>query len=226
MKDENKFTKIYYDEVGRESVLDSETERKLSEKIMNGDEKAASQLATANLRFVLHMVKKYQNQGVDTQDLVSEGNIALVEAARRYDASHGNRFVAYAAPFIEKAMHNVIAEQAGIVSTPKNASMVDKKRSHAMSVDAPLGGMENLNLLSVLANADSPSPEHNINDVENSDEIQFLLQALNERERYVIERCYGIGMPAMTMAEIGKEMGLKRERIRQIRKKAVRKMSR
>lgn len=226
MKDYNKFAKIYYDEVGRENVLDSDKERILSEKIMQGDEKAAARLATANLRFVAYIAKKYQGAGVDFEDLVSEGNIALVEAARRFDASHGNRFVSYAAPFIEKAMRNVVDEQAGIVSTPKNASGTDKKLSHAMSVDAPLGGMENVNLLSVLTNSDSPSPEHNINDVENADEIQFLLQALNKRERDVIERCYGIGRPAMTMAEIGVEMGLKRERVRQIRKKAVRKMSR
>ena len=225
MKDDNKNTKIYYDEVGRANVLDSDTERILSERIMQGDEKAVARLATSNLRFVMHMARKYQGQGADTEDLISEGNIALVEAARRYDASHGNRFVAYAAPFIDKAMRRIIDEQAGIVTTPKNASNVDKKRSHAMSMDAPLGGMENINLLSVLTNDNSPSPECNVNSSENAEEIRKLMSLLNERERMVISYIYGIGVPAIPMADIGIKMGLKRERVRQIRNKVIRKLS-
>lgn len=225
MKDENKFAKIYYNEVGRENVLDSDTERKLSQRILNGDENAATQLATSNLRFVMHMAKKYQGKGIDTEDLVSEGNIALVEAARRYDASHGCRFVAYAAPFIDKAMRNIIASESGIVSTPKNASSVDKKRSHAKSVDAPIGGMENLNLLSILVNENSPSPEHNINNSENAEKIRHIMTLLNERQRKVISYIYGIGVQPITMAEIGVRMGLKRERVRQIRNRVLRKLA-
>ena len=224
MKDDNKLTKIYFEEVGRESLLDSDTERMLSEKILKGDDKAVARLATANLRFVAHVAKKYAGKGVDFDDLVSEGNIALVEAARRFDASHGNRFISYAAPFIQKAMKNVIDEQAGIVSTPKNASEVEKKRGMALSVDAPLGGMENVNLLSVLTNESSPSPENGIDGGEDAAEILKLLSVLNERERNVMVCSFGIGRSRMTMAEIGENMGLKRERVRQIRKKAIRKM--
>lgn len=224
MNEENRLTKIYFDEVGREALLDSDTERMLSEKILKGDDRAVGRLATANLRFVAHVAKKFSGQGVDFDDLVSEGNIALVEAARKYDASHGNRFISYAAPFIERAMKKVVDEQAAIVATPKNASEVDKKRGHALSVDAPLGGKENVNLLSVLNNADSPSPEHIVSGCEDSDEIMYLLKNLNEREREVVARSFGIGISNMTMAEIGEKMGLKRERVRQIRKKAMRKM--
>ena len=224
MSEDNRLTKIYFDEVGRESVLDSETERKLSEKILNGDDRAVGRLATANLRFVAHVAKKYQGQGVDFDDLVSEGNIALVEAARKYDASHGNRFISYAAPFIERSMKKVIDEQAAMVATPKNATDVEKRRGRALSVDAPLGGKENVSLLSVLNNVDSPSPEKNVSGCEDMDEIIYLLKKLNEREREVIARSFGIGISNMTMAEIGEKMGLKRERVRQIRKKAMRKM--
>lgn len=224
MKEVNKHVQIYYDEIGREGVLDTDTERKLSEKIMKGDERAAARLATANLRFVVHLANKYRNQGVDYEELVSEGNMALVEAAHRYDATHGNRFVSYAAPFIENAMKQLIAREAGIFPTPQDATAVEKKRSKALSVDAPLGGMENINLLSVINNTDSPSPEAGINRVEDSDEVRYMLDNLNERERKVISLYFGIGEHPLTMAEIGQEMGLKRERVRQIRDKAVRKM--
>ena len=224
MKEDNRLTNIYFDEVGRENLLDNETERKLSERILQGDDKAVSRLVTANLRFVMHVAKKYSGQGVDFEDLVSEGNMALVEAARKYDASHGNRFVSYASPFVERAMKEIIEDQAEIVPAPKNTGGSEKKRSKALSVDAPLGGKENVSLLSVLKNADSPSPDHIVNGVEVTDEVIHLLKQLNEREREVLARSFGIGVPNMTMAEIGDKMGLKRERVRQIRKKAMRKM--
>ena len=224
MKEDNRLTNIYFDEVGRENVLDSETERMLSERILKGDERAAARLVTANLRFVLHIAKKYSGQGVDFEDLVSEGNMALVEASRKYDASHGNRFVSYASPFVERAMKKIVEEQAELVPAPKNGAGAEKMRSKSLSVDAPLGGKENVSLLSVLKNTDSPSPEHNVNGVENADEVIHLLKMLNEREREVVARSFGIGVPNMTMAEIGDRMGLKRERVRQIRKKAMRKM--
>ena len=134
------------------------------------------------------------------EDLVSEGNMGLMKAAAKYDATRGLRFVNYAVVFIrrqiEKALDKESAEQ-------RVESMRD---GQTRSVDAPLGSKANVSLLSVLVNADS------------------ALTELNERERAVINAYFGIGEERMTMAEIGEQMGLKRERVRQIRDRATRRM--
>lgn len=217
----------YMDEIRKEQLLTEAEERTLAERVQAGDRQALDRLTTANLRLVVSVARAYQNSGVDMEDLVSEGNIGLMHAAGRYDASRGSRFASYAVPIVRKYIERAIEEQGALYRIPKGeASAADKKRSKALSADAPLGGRENVNLLSLIANPDSPDADGGVNATVLNDEMARLLDVLDERERTVVTLFFGIGHEKMTFAEIGQEMGLKRERVRQIRDKAVRKISR
>lgn len=208
----------YLDEIGREQLLSAEEEARLSARILKGDERALNKLIEANLRFVIVIARQYQSKGLSMEDLVSEGNIGLMKAAAKYDATRGLRFVNYAVVFIrrqiEKALDKESAEQ-------RVESMRD---GQTRSVDAPLGSKANVSLLSVLVNADSPMADQRVYDANLAEAIEQALTELNERERAVINAYFGIGEERMTMAEIGEQMGLKRERVRQIRDRATRRM--
>jgi len=215
---EDKILNKYLDEIGREQLLSAEEEARLSARILKGDERALNKLIEANLRFVIVIARQYQSKGLSMEDLVSEGNIGLMKAAAKYDATRGLRFVNYAVVFIrrqiEKALDKESAEQ-------RVESMRD---GQTRSVDAPLGSKANVSLLSVLVNADSPMADQRVYDANLAEAIEQALTELNERERAVINAYFGIGEERMTMAEIGEQMGLKRERVRQIRDRATRRM--
>lgn len=207
---------LYLDEIGRGQLLSEEEEARLSIRILKGDERALNRLIEANLRFVIVIARQYQGQGLDMEDLVSEGNLGLMKAARKFDASHGLRFVNYAVVFIrqqiEKALNKESAEQR--VESSKNGQ--------SRSVDAPLGSKANVSLLSVLADASSPQADQRVYSSSIESAVEYALQSLSERERIVINAFFGIGQEHLTMMEIAEEMQLKRERVRQIRNKAIR----
>ena len=112
----------YLDEIGRQQLLSDEQERELSERILRGDQRAVSQLVEANLRFVVKLATLYRGQGLQMDDLVSEGNIGLLTAATKFDASRGTRFVSYAAPYVRQQMERAIDQQNGLYKMPKGAS--------------------------------------------------------------------------------------------------------
>lgn len=215
----------YIEEICREQVLTADEERELAERIARGDGKAAEKLVTANLRFVISMANKYRGRGVEVEDLVSEGNIALMNAAARFDASR-SRFVSYAVPMVRRAMEQAVESQGALYRVPRGeATAAEKRRSRALSVDAPLGGRENINLLSLLVNPNAPEADAMFDDSPRGSLLADALGVLDERERRVVAAVFGIGCERLTMAEAAAEMGLKRERVRQIRDKAVRKLS-
>lgn len=184
-------------------------------------------LVTDNIGYVVTMAKQYAGRGVAMDDLISEGNMAMIEASRKFDPSRGKRFVSYAAPFIRHAMEQAIEQQAGLFRIPREeANRETKKRKMPVSVDEPipLGSNTGFNLLSVLVNGDVKQADINLEDEETIDKLKRTLGVLNDREREVVTRYFGLGSAAFTMAEIGEAMGLKRERVRQIRNKAIRKM--
>lgn len=184
-------------------------------------------LVTANIGYVVNMAKQYAGRGVDIDDLVSEGNIAMIDAAGKFDPSRGKRFVSYAAPFIRHAMEHAIEQQAGLYRVPRSEATRDtKKRKMPVSVDQPIpiGSTTGFNLLSVLVNNNVKQADLSLEDEETMQHLKRVLNVLDDREREVVTRFYGLGSASFTMAEIGEAMGLKRERVRQIRDKAVRKM--
>lgn len=184
-------------------------------------------LVTDNIGYVVNMAKQYAGRGVDMDDLISEGNIAMIDAAKKFDATRRKRFVSYAAPFIRHAMEQAIEQQAGLYRVPRSEANRDtKKRKMPVSVDEPIpiGSSTGFNLLSVLVNGNVKQADLKLEDAETIDQLKNVLKVLDDREREVVTRFYGLGSASFTMAEIGEAMGLKRERVRQIRDKAVRKM--
>lgn len=208
----------YLDEIGREQLLSEEQEARLSARILQGDERALNRLIEANLRFVVVIARQYQGQGLSMEDLVSEGNLGLMKAARKFDATRGQRFVNYAVVFIRQQIEKAVRKES-------DEQRVESTRDgQTRSVDAPLGSKANVSLLSVLVNADSPQADQRVYNASLEDAIERSLQTLNERETVVVNAYFGIGEERQTMAEIAERMSLKRERVRQIRDRAVRRL--
>lgn len=208
----------YLDEIGREQLLSEEQEARLSARILQGDERALNRLIKANLRFVVVIARQYQGQGLSMEDLVSEGNLGMMKAARKFDATRGLRFVNYAVVFIRQQIEKAVRKES-------DEQRVESTRDgQTRSVDAPLGSKANVSLLSVLVNADSPQADQRVYNASLEDAIERSLQTLNERETVVVNAYFGIGEERQTMAEIAERMSLKRERVRQIRDRAVRRL--
>ena len=208
----------YLDEIGREKLLSAEEEQQLSERIQKGDQRALNHLVEANLRLTVAIARHYQGQGLAMNDLVSEGNMGLMKAASKFDGHRGIRFAAYAGSFIrqqiEKALKTESAEQR----------VENVRDGQTRSVDAPLSSHTNVSLLSVLVNANSPMADERVYNANMEAAVEYALRMLNERESQVVNAYFGIGQEYLTMAEIADSMGLKRERVRQIRDRAIRRL--
>ena len=186
--------------------LTDEEERQLGERIAQGDQHALERLVTANLGFVVSVARQYQDNGLSLDDLVSEGNLALMLAAGKWKPEKGIRFVQYAVWDIRKAIERAIEQQGNIIH------------------DAPASvGFTNSRVDMAVAKSNRNADE-SVSFLSADTELTGSLDCLNERERKVIILYYGLGTDALTMMEIAEEMGLKRERVRQIRKKAERKL--
>ena len=205
----------YLDEIGRESLLSAEEERRLSEQIQQGNEHALNRLVEANLRFVVSIANQYKSKGLQMEDLVSEGNLGLMKAAAKFDASRGTRFVNYAVVHVRQQIERALNQQT---EPPR------KLKQKSTSVDAPLGHRTNMSLLSVLINKDAPMADERVYSEAIEDAIEQALLTLDKRESKVVNAFFGINQEHETMAEIAEDMDLKRERVRQIRDKAVRKL--
>ncbi len=209
---------IYLDEIGKESLLTIEEEQKLSARIQKGDERALNKLIEANLRFVVVIARQYQGQGLSMDDLISEGNIGMIKAARKFDGSRGLRFVNYAVVFIRQQIEKALGKESA------EQRVENTKDGLSRSVDAPLGGRSGMSLLSVLADTNAKQSDERVYQAAVVDAIEYAIQSLNPREKQVITAYYGIEQDHLTMGEIAEDMQLKRERVRQIRDRGVRRM--
>lgn len=217
----------YIEEIASGQPLSDEEERTLADKIKIGDASALEKLTKANLKYVVSLAHQYRNRGLGEDDLISEGNIGLMYAAQKFDGSRGIRFVVFAAPYIRNAMEEAIKEQTALYKLPRNEkSKFEQKRARAISIDqpVPVGSSNNFTLQHVLENDNAQHADENLNQEILSAAIQKGLDILDEREKRVITYIYGLSGAHYTMAEIAEDMGLKRERVRQIRNKALRKL--
>lgn len=215
----------YLSEIGNESLLSTEEEKTLAKKISNGDAKAFERLTTANLKYVISIAKQYRNQGLCMDDIVAEGNIGLIKAVGKYKTSSGKRFAMFAAPYIRRNIEQAIAQQEGLYKLPKDADTpLERKKNHPLSADAPLGSKQGVSLMSILADPDALVPDKELNDNDYLTELKAKLCLLDGRDKDVVSYLYGIDRQHLTMAETADKMGLKRERVRQIRDKALRKL--
>ncbi len=209
--------------IDRNTHLTDQQEKQLAERIQNGDAEAMNQLVSANLNFVAHIAKNYVGQGVDFDDLVSEGNIGMIRAAAHFKSDYGHRFVTFAAPSIRQAMEKAIRQQAGLYKVPENAQ---NEKGRVVSVEAPIpaGSQNNYNLLHIVENKNAQLADEELLTKDGLENIEDIIAVLNDRERQVVSLVYGIGSDKHTMAEAGIILNLKRERVRQIRDKALRKL--
>ena len=253
----------YLQEIGREELITAEEEVKLARLIKQGDQNALDRLTKANLRFVVSVAKQYQNQGLSLPDLINEGNLGLIKAAKRFDETRGFKFISYAVWWIRQSILQALAEQSRIVRLPLNqvgslnkiakayskleqeyerepspeelAKVLDiptEKIADTMrvsgkhvSMDAPFVQGEDNSLVDVLENHDSPRADGSLMNESLQREIDRSLSTLTEREREMIKLFFGIGMPhGLTLEEIGAKFDLTRERVRQIKEKAIRRL--
>ena len=236
----------YLQEIGREELVSPEEEVELSQRIRKGDQKALEKLTRANLRFVVSVAKQYQNQGLSLPDLINEGNLGLIKAAEKFDETRGFKFISYAVWWIRQSILQALAEQSRIVRLPLNqvgslnkinkalSEMIDipqdkisdtlRVSGRHVSVDAPFVEGEDNSLLDVIPNDDSPMADRGLVNESLSTEIERSLQILTTREREIIKSFFGIGCQEMTLEEIGERLDLTRERVRQIKEKAIRKL--
>lgn len=196
MNEEELILESFLKDLERYKPLTDEQEAILSAKALVGDARAREMLVKSNLKFVVSIARQYVQDGVSIMDLISEGSIALIKAAGKFDASKGKRFTQYAVWDIRKAMEASLPTQ--------QEQMV--KRSATEYLD---GG---------------DTADKKATDTTTREELETMFDQLPERERKVMRMLMGFEGNIMTMAEIGDSMGLKRERVRQIRNSARRKM--
>ena len=259
----NQSLEKYLQEIGEVELLDPEEEIALARAIKEGDQEALEKLTKANLRFVVSVAKQYQNQGLSLGDLINEGNLGLIKAARRFDETRGFKFISYAVWWIRQSILQALAEQSRVVRLPLNrvgalnkigkafsnleqeferepspeeiAEQLDmttfevtdtlKMSGRHLSMDAPFNQGEDNRLLDILHNDRAPSPDHGLMEESLKNEVERALQTLSRREAEVVRLYFGLNREhPLTLEEIGEKFNLTRERVRQIKEKAIRRL--
>ena len=253
----------YLHEIGKADLITAEEEVELARRIKNNDQIALEKLVTANLRFVVSVSKQYQNQGLSLPDLINEGNLGLIKAAKRFDETRGFKFISYAVWWIRQSILQALSEQARIVRLPlnkigslnkinKSLSQLEQKlerepspaeiaedlgisindvkqalanKGRPVSMDAPLREDEDNSLYDVIKSVDSPKPDLKLMNESLQQEVDRALSTLTLREKELLRLYYGLeNTIPHTLEEIGIKFDLTRERVRQIKEKAIRRL--
>jgi RNA polymerase primary sigma factor len=253
----------YLQEIGKVDLITSDEEVELAKRIREGDQVALEKLTKANLRFVVSVAKQYQSNGLTLGDLINEGNLGLIKAAKRFDETRGFKFISYAVWWIRQSIMQALAENSRIVRLPLNRvgslnkisrtfSELEQKfqrepsaeelaealemtadevnanmkiSGRHVSMDAPFVQGEENSLLDVLESDLEETPDSGLMVDSLQREIQRALATLTQREADVITYYYGLnGGRTMTLEEIGEKFNLTRERVRQIKEKATRRL--
>jgi RNA polymerase primary sigma factor len=254
---------LYLKEIGKNKSLSLEEEAILAVRIRDSDRLALEKLVKANLRFVVSVSRNYQNQGLPLGDLINEGNLGLIRAAKRFDEKKNFKFISYAVWWIRQAILQALAEQSRIIKLPLNRVGAIHKIGKAqgrleqrfrripnveeiarelnigigevqdtikignshISLDAPLRQGEDSKLLDVMRDDNQDQPDASMIEVSLLEEITKTLATLSDREKEVVKLYFGIGEEtAHTLEEIGNRFNLTRERVRQIKEKALRRL--
>ena len=253
----------YLTEIGKVDLITAEVEVELAKRIREGDQVALEKLTKANLRFVVSVAKQYQNNGLTLGDLINEGNLGLIKAAKRFDEKRGFKFISYAVWWIRQSIMQALAEQSRIVRLPLNrvgslnkinktfaeleqkfqrepsadeiaeimgVTVEDvrdnlKVAGRHVSMDAPFVNGEDNSLIDILSDVNESKPDSALISNSLSVEVQRALATLTAREADVIGLYFGLNNnSSMTLEEIGELYSLTRERVRQIKEKATRRL--
>jgi len=260
VRDVDRSLDLYLKEIGKTPLITAEEEIELAIKIHKGDNEALGKLVQANLRFVVSVAKQYQNQGLSLADLINEGNIGLIKAAKRFDEERGFKFISYAVWWIRQSILQALAEQSRIVRLPLNRvgtlhkigkthqnleqkfgrapstkeiaeklelpteevnNTLQISNSH-LSLDAPFSESDSNSLKDVICDEGALTPDREILHTSLSSEIEKVLTTLSDREAEVVSLYFGLNRErALTLEEIGDRFNLTRERVRQIKEKAI-----
>ena len=254
----------YLQEIARVDLLTADEETDLAQRIRKGDRVALDKLTRANLRFVVSVAKQYQNQGLTLNDLINEGNVGLIKAARRFDETRGFKFISYAVWWIRQSILQALAEQSRIVRVPSNRigsfSKIVKVTSvleqtyerepspeeigelmnlsandvtelmsisgRHVSLDAPFAIGEDQSMYDVMSSTGaSISPDDEVMNQSMKIDLDYFMSFLSKREHEVLSMYFGFGSTqGITLEEIGNRLDLTRERVRQIKDKAIRRL--
>lgn len=250
---------LYLQEISRHPLLSNEEEANLAIMIKQGNEVALNKLIKANLRFVVSVAKQFQNSGIPLSDLINEGNIGLIRAAKKFDAAKGFKFISYAVWWVRQAILQSISEQAKLIKIPMqklielqkinnaigkleqingNAVVYDIAEDVGLSVEKIdnyyqyifstvstsdyAGGSDGSSSIGDNLMDDTESIEDKLTDKYRYQLLCNSLNNLNERERYIIKNYYGIDENnECTLEEIGEALAITRERVRQIKDRAL-----
>ena len=255
--------KAYFKDLRKLELIDGNAQTELAIKAKEGDQDAMRKLVESNLRFVCSVAKEYSYTGIPLEDLIQEGNLGIIKAVDRFDATKGYKFISYAVWWIRQSILQALAEQSRIVRLPLNQvgslnkikkasskleqefqrppssdeiahelDVSETKIDSAMristryvSMDAPLLSDDETSLIDVFVPNDATDTDDELIRESLRREIDRSLSTLSEKERDVINLYYGIGMPhGLTLEEIGAKFDLTRERVRQIKEKAIRRL--
>ncbi|MEE8127004.1 MAG: RNA polymerase sigma factor RpoD/SigA [Nitrospinaceae bacterium] len=248
----------YMNEISKLKPLARKEEEALSKQIQEGDVQALHELVRRNLKYVVTVANKYRGCGLSLQDLIEEGNIGLIQAAKRFDGERHIKFITYAVWWIRQAIMHSLAEQAGTVKLPiKQAGKlykIERKyksltqelerepttsevaedlgysvedienilrayRTH-LSLDTPLRDDDVTQYLDLLENPDYIPYDDQIMKESLHQKVDDMLKHLSKREEQILRMRFGFNGETKTLEDIGKEIGLSRERVRQIEKRA------
>ncbi len=250
----------YLNEISQIPLLKPEEEIELTKRIRQGDQEALDKLVQANLRFVVKIAKEYQNQGLPLIDLINEGNLGLIKAAKRFDETRGFKFISYAVWWIRQSILQALAEHSRVVRLPLNRVGQISKINHVVkeleqkynreptfeeisqeldisindvtealnsgnyhiSLDQPIHRVEDGTIKDIIHNPDSAMPDGDLIRESLREEIRRVLKTLSPREEKIIKMYFGIDYERpYTLEEIGERLNLTRERVRQIKERAL-----
>lgn len=253
----------YLRDVSRHELITPDREKELGARARLGDEDAVQELARANLRFVISVAKKYQNRGVALTDLIQEGNVGLVTAARKFDPDQGVKFISYAVWWIRQAILASLANHGRSVRVPLNRAsdlariFREKERlkqelgrepspeelsaatdltpelieslqtlnAAEIRLDAPIGDSEDSQLVERFIAEEAAEPEQDVESRLLAESVRDALNTLEPRDARVLRLYFGLeGEREHTLEEIGNMLGVTRERIRQLRDRALRRL--
>jgi RNA polymerase primary sigma factor len=262
--DDENIISIYLKEINKIPLLTREEEDHYARRAAQGDKEAIDKLVSANLRFVVNVAKKYQNQGLPLSDLINEGNIGLINAIERFDVDKGFHFISYAVWWIRQAILKAISEKARMIRLPLNranelvqiekarkqlqvgkadepeiaeiAEAVNMDKDHVasllrisqdlVSLDTPVYADKGTSQLGdFIEDREYRAPEDEAMDKSLKEDINKMLKTLSEKESDIIQYRYGLnGKTPLSLKDIGDKYNLTKERIRQIEKKAIKRL--